>query len=317
LGQLILFLYRIQRFYFSALDDQGFPSSFGDRIRNIKSFFLYLEVSKFHAIAIDRSFRAPEIKQLTRLLLKASASGMVGQFWRDFFLFEAYLSVSKGILRQGFRFPDFSHRFSITGFYHPLLRKPVKNNLDAKGAVTLITGPNMSGKSTVLRSIGICVYLAHLGFAVPADRCELPFFDVISISTDLKDDLLRGYSHFMTEINSLKELVLEAQQGRKCFAVFDELFRGTNTEDAIAISRITILGLTRFSGSYFFISTHLHQLKDSVQEKEGAVTVLGVECSFENHLPNFTYQIRKGWSELKIGQFLFDQAGLGRLLERE
>ena len=73
------------------------------------------------------------------------------------------------------------------------------------GSFTAILGANGSGKSTLLKAVGICVLLAHLGLAVPADQCELPFFNVISVSINLTDDLRSGFSHFMTEIKSLKK----------------------------------------------------------------------------------------------------------------
>jgi DNA mismatch repair protein MutS len=235
--------------------------------------------------------------------------------------------MAKGIRKQGFTFPDFAGgKLAITDLYHPLLKNPVKNSLIINDTVTLITGPNMSGKSTLLKALGLCVYLAHLGLAVPAKACEMVFFDVISISINLNDDILSGYSHFMMEIKNLKAVVEEARKGKKCFAVFDELFRGTNVEDALVISRRTIEGLTQFKDSVFFISTHLHQLReslnsDSCQDKlsdnNKTVSTCFIECQLIDGKPVFTYKLLEGWSDLKIGQLIFEQEGLNGLLGRE
>jgi DNA mismatch repair protein MutS len=314
LGQLVLFFYKIQQFYFASLEKEDFPLAFGKQIMNIKRFLRELQVAKYQEIAMKRSFRIREVTKLLSFALEKIANGEMEVFLKDFFQFEAYLSVSKGVIKQGFVFPVFNGSFSMTDLYHPLLKKPVKNSLKTQHSVTLITGPNMSGKSTLLKGIGICVFLAHLGLAVPASQCELPFFDDISVSINLNDDLESGFSHFMTEIKSLKKVVTKAANGKRCFAVFDELFRGTNMEDALPISKTTILGLTKFKDCYFFMSTHLHQLKEDMNMAGAKITTRYIECQLVNNKPVFTYRLMDGSSDLKIGQILFEQEGLNRLL---
>jgi DNA mismatch repair protein MutS len=234
-------------------------------------------------------------------------------FWQRFFLFEAWHSIAKTHKKYNFCFPEFTGgEFAITGLYHPLLKQPVKNSIEKAHHVVLLTGPNMSGKSTLLKSMGLCVYLGHLGFGVPASSCRIPFFDTICIAINLKDDLKSGYSHFLSEIKTLKEVVTEAADNKRCFAVFDELFRGTNLEDALEISTTTIQGLTKFRHSLFFISTHLHQLKELVDLHN--IDTHYIECHIKNNQPVFTYQLKTGWSDVKIGRLLFEQEGLNRLL---
>jgi DNA mismatch repair protein MutS len=315
LSQFIILFCKIHQSYFSRLDEKDFPILFGRKLKNIKQFFSDIGVLEYQVIAKKRRFTIVEISKLTESLQRKIRDGEMDLFWKDFFLFEAYLSVSKGIRKHKFIFPDFNDKgFSIVNFYHPSLKVPVKNSLRAKGNVILITGPNMSGKSTLLKAIGICVLLAHMGLAVPAEQCELPFFDTIAISINLNDDLKSGFSHFMAEIRSLKNIVVEANNAKKCFAVFDELFRGTNIEDALEISKTTILGLTKFTGSFFFISTHLQQLKEMIVRNDDKIDTRFIECKMDNDQPIFTYKLRDGWSDLKIGQLLFEQEGLNQLL---
>ncbi len=318
LGQLVLFFYKIHQYYFSHLKEEPFPAVFGRQIKNCKEFFSGLGVIKYQAIARKRRFRIGEMAVVVEFLQEKIRQGEMDIFWKDLFLFEAYLSIARGIIKHHFIFPDFNSDnrdgLYISRFYHPLIKDPVKNDLAAQEHVSLITGPNMSGKSTLLKAIGICVVLAHLGLAVPADRCELPFFEVISISINLNDDLKSGYSHFMAEIKSLKKVVVEADKGRSCFAIFDELFRGTNVEDALVIATTTITGLTRFSKSYFFISTHLHQMKETLLPAHDKIGTHFIECRLDNRQPVFTYTLKRGWSDLKIGQLIFDREGLNALL---
>jgi DNA mismatch repair protein MutS len=315
LGRLFIFFHKLYQAYFSHLDPESFPKPFGSRLENIRRFFSELELEKYQAIARSRRFRIAEIVKMTEKLGKKIREGEMAIFWEDLFLFEAYLSISKGIRKNDFKFPEFGETvLAITNFYHPLLKEPVKNSLIVHERVILITGPNMSGKSTMLKSIGLCVLLGHLGLAVPAEKCEMDFYDVISIAINLNDDIKSGYSHFMTEIKTLKNVVIEAGHSKKCFAIFDELFRGTNVEDALAISATTILGLTKFAGSCFFISTHLHQLRDIVLQDDGRIGKYYVECELSDGGPVFTYRLLNGWSDLKIGQILFEQEGLNGLL---
>ena len=97
--------------------------------------------------------------------------------------------------------------------------------------------------------------------------------------------------------------------------MFDELFRGTNIEDALEISTATIKGLTHFTHSLFFISTHLHQLKDLEEIKNHKVTTCYIECELNNNTPYFTYKLKPGWSDLKLGRILFEKEGLNKMLQ--
>lgn len=313
LYQVVYFFRKVGEFYFDRLQTEGFPVDFRRRVENIQSMLSFLEIEKYYHIGRKRGFSISEVVWLMQRLEQKIENGEMDVFWKDLFLFEAYYSLSRGIRENNFVFPEFADGVvTIEGFYHPLLKHSVKNSVEIKDTVTLITGPNMSGKSTLLKSVGLCVYLAHLGLGVPAGRCELPFFDVISVAIHLDDDIRSGYSHFMKEVQTLKQVVAAAHDGKRCFAIFDELFRGTNIEDALAISTTTILGLTAFSGSFFFISTHLHQLESITQSNP--INTCCIECKLEEGLPVFTYKLKAGWSDLKIGQVIFRQEGLDELL---
>jgi len=316
LYQLFYFFYKINQLYFFRLKVDVFPPPFQERIRNIQRMLSELQVEKYYAIARDRGLTLPDTAHLAEVLQDKMNEGEMDRFWKDFFAFEAWYSISKGIHVRHFNFPSFDDEaFIISEFYHPLLKYPVRNSLETCSNVMLITGPNMSGKSTLLKAIGLCVYLAHLGLAVPAENCVLPFFDVISVAINLNDDMKHGYSHFMTEIQILKKIVLQARERRRCFAIFDELFRGTNIDDALAISKMTIKGLTAYQGSFFLISTHLHKLEEVA--RMDAIQTCYIECNLEEGRPVFTYKLKPGWSDLKLGQVIFRQEGLDELLSGE
>jgi DNA mismatch repair protein MutS len=311
--QVLTFFKRVNNAYFATLEAELFPQFFKNAILEIQRLFSDLCVEYFSFSGI-RILTITELRKVMRTMDEQVRRGQMDDFWNAFFLFEAYLSIARGIKKHGLIFPDFTGSgLKIVDFYYPSIKDAVKNSIRAESGVVLLTGPNMSGKSTLLKSLGICVYLAHLGFGVPAAKCELVYYDTISVSINLNDNIQAGYSHFMTEIQAVKDVVVEARKGKKCFAVFDELFRGTNTSDAFEISAKTILGLTQFSDSLFFISTHLQELLATI-EGNGNISCHHTECMLVNEKPVFTYKLKDGWSQLKIGRILFDQQGLNDLL---
>ncbi|WP_431244264.1 MutS-related protein [Flavobacterium sp. P21] len=122
---------------------------------------------------------------------------------------------------------------------------------------------------------------------------------------------MNGYSHFMTEVINVKDVVLKVADGKRCFVVFDELFSGTNVEDALEICTRTINGVSLYSNSYFLISTHIQELKDMTNE---TVSTYYLDCELIDNIPTFTYKLKKGWSDIKVGRILFEKEGLNKLL---
>ena len=319
-GKLILMVrlfYAINKNYLARIDISNFPSGYLAELESMKKFFADLDLDYYESAFMKKKFRVKQIVSLMLIIARKTATGEVAAFWKRWFLFEAYLSISYCIVTKGMVFPEFDDRyFELQGIYHPALKDPVKNDFTVTRSVTLLTGPNMSGKSTFLKSVSICVYLAHTGLAIPATRAVMPFFNSISVAINLTDSIVSGYSHFMSEVMTLKNVVTDAAQGHKCFAVFDELFRGTNIEDAFEISQTTIKGLCHFSHCIFVISTHLHQLKEMQDIRNSTIAVCSLECSLQDNLPLFTFKLKEGWNDLKLGRILFEKEGLNDALSR-
>lgn len=318
-GRLILLVrlfHKIHSAYLTKTDLKIFPPSYADELEYLNNFFKSFNLEHHEEAFRKNKFGISHIVELTKVIAEKVTTGEMAQFWNRWFLFEAYLSISHSIIKHNFVFPEFDNSvFATEGLYHPFLKSPVKNNITATKNVVLLTGPNMSGKSTLLKAISICVYLGHTGFAVPATRAIMPYFNTISVAINLTDSIVTGYSHFMSEIMTLKNVVTEAKNDMKCFAVFDELFRGTNIEDALEISTTTIKGLSHFPNSLFFISTHLHQLKEIKEVKANKVSTWYIDTELKDGVPVFTYKLKEGWSDLKLGRVLFEKEGLDKMLE--
>jgi DNA mismatch repair protein MutS len=313
--QFILLFYKLHSTYISRLNQDNYPKDYKKELQNLNDFFNAFNLAHYELLIREKKIKTKNLREITKIILEKDSSGEFEKFWKRFFLFEAYVSISIGIKKQGFIFPTFTDtKFLLEDFYHPLLANPVKNSFTTDCNVVILTGPNMSGKSTFLKAISLCVYLGHIGIGVPAKKSVLPFFKTISVAINLTDNLQSGYSHFMTEVVNLKRVLAEVINNNNSFAVFDELFRGTNIEDAVEISTTTIKGLVRFKNSLFFISTHLHQLKEIEEVKANEIATFYIDCELKNNNPHFNYKLRQGWSDLKVGRLLFEREGLNDML---
>ncbi|MET4105518.1 hypothetical protein [Hymenobacter sp. UYP22] len=313
--QCLLLLRRLEQQYFNRLDAAQFPAGFKPYLLRIAHFLERFSLADTAQVIAEDAFSARHMVRFARQLLGVKPEELTA-FWEAFYLVEAYWSAAKGLLTLGLVFPEFQETgLELVGFYHPLVKAPVKNTLHLNSTtnVLVLTGPNMSGKSTLLRAVSLCVYLAQAGLGVPAAVCRLPFFTSVAVALNLSDNLAGGYSHFMAEINNLKAVVQAAQAGGWVFAVFDELFRGTNADDALEITATTLQGLAAYPESYSLVSTHLLELESQLPAR-----VLGgaycIECVLQEGVPVFSYRLQKGWSTLRIGRIMFEQAGLHRLL---
>lgn len=156
--------------------------------------------------------------------------------------------------------------------------------------------------------------LAHLGVAVPAENCNILFYESIFLHFSANDNLKEGYSHFMQEIVNLKN-VLQELKTKNCFVVFDEIFNGTNINDAAKITVDTIEGLSKYENSIFIFSTHLNMIENYLMNNKN-IMLLNLESFLTGNELTFTYKLKEGWPKLEIGKILFDQYGLNDLLRQ-
>lgn len=312
--QLIMLYHRLHQ-YIKILPTTAFPKKYKAEIMHIDEYFSSFRPDYYQGLIRENKFKTKHILEIFSIVASKKKKQEIHEFHTIYPLFEAYLSVAMGIQAHHFTFPDIGDKgIDLNNFYHPLLKVPVKNSLATKSNVILLTGPNMSGKSTLLKAIGICVYLANIGLAIPADKGRIPFYSTIDIFINLNDDLQSGYSHFMTEIINLKKVVLEARATKSCFAIFDELFRGTNIDDALEISKTTLKGMLNFPNSLFFVSSHLHQLITMDEVQSGKIACYYLDCNLQNDSPVFTYQLKEGSSDIKIGRILFEKEKMNEYL---
>ncbi|GAB3324260.1 DNA mismatch repair protein MutS [Haloplanus salinarum] len=134
------------------------------------------------------------------------------------------------------------------------------------GSVTLVTGPNMSGKSTYMRQVALIVVLAQAGSFVPADDARLPTVDRVFTRVGASDDIAGGQSTFMREMTELTEILHEATG--ESLILLDEVGRGTSTADGRAIARATVEFVHDEVGATTLFATHYHDLTGLADERE-------------------------------------------------
>ncbi len=235
-----------------------------------------------------------------------------------YYKLDAYTAIARASLEDGLTYPQFTTEgpcLNIKNGWHPLIESAVPNSfsLDGNPGICILTGANTSGKTTFLKSSGIIIYLAHLGWPVPAAEVSLSFIDKLFTSIHLSDDINLGYSHFYNEVMRVKEMAQALHNGEKCFIIIDELFRGTNQQDALHCSKAVLSGFGNFNDSLFIVSTHLMELLESYTESHlvcfHCFRTKIVDNDFEN-----TFLLEPGIATEKVGKMIMEKAGIPGLL---
>jgi DNA mismatch repair protein MutS len=214
-------------------------------------------------------------------------------------------------------FTNKSNCFYVQGLFHPFLDHPVPNDF---GFVTdknlcFLTGPNMAGKSTFLKSISISVYLSHLGFPVPAKYMETSLFNGLLTTINLSDNLNKGYSHFYNEVLRVKFVAERINEVGNIFVVFDELFRGTNVKDAYEASLSVITAFSRLNKGIFAISTHIIEVADKLKDNE-AIFFKYFEANLIDETPRYNYKIKDGVTDERIGMYILKKEKVIETIEK-
>lgn len=142
------------------------------------------------------------------------------------------------------RFVEAAEGLRVEGVFHPLLEKPVPNSLTLEGTSLLVTGSNMSGKTTFLKALGVNGLLARTLATCAARRWEAPAFDVLS-AMGRSESLLEGTSYYLSEVQRVGALLEAARESAPRLFLLDELFRGTNTVERIAAGKAVLARLAR------------------------------------------------------------------------
>lgn len=203
----------------------------------------------------------------------------------------------------------------ITEGRHPVVEKVLDSQsyvpndclMDENREILLITGPNMSGKSTYMRQIALTVILAQIGCFVPAREAELPVFDRIFTRIGAADDLISGQSTFMVEMLEAKNAIANATE--RSLILFDEIGRGTSTYDGMALAQAMIEYIHDEIGAKTLFSTHYHELT-ALSTELGKLQNVHVSAMEQNGKVVFLHKIKEGPADKSYGIHVAKLAGL-------
>ncbi|MCS6898779.1 MAG: hypothetical protein RMJ98_03535 [Myxococcales bacterium] len=224
-----------------------------------------------------------------------------------------------GVATYAFANPDYSFpelsegppRLEAEALAHPLLPRSrrVANDvaLDGPGKALLITGSNMSGKSTLLRSMGLAAVMAQAGMPVAARRLRMTPLRVRT-SLRISDSLSSGYSHFYAELLVLKRMVDEAREG-PVFFLLDEILHGTNSQERQAGAVAVVAYLLR-QGALGAVTTHDLGLTKLVERVPGQIRVVHFQEQHRGEQMIFDYKLRDGLLHSGNALALMRQLGL-------
>ncbi len=178
--------------------------------------------------------------------------------------------------RERYVRPEVTNDFTLAleGSRHPVVERmmareafiPNDVTLDEAGRVVLLTGPNMAGKSTLLRQVGLCVVLAQIGSFVPCKRARIGVVDRLFTRVGASDNLVRGQSTFMVEMSETSAILHGATT--RSLVLLDEIGRGTSTYDGVAIAWAVTECLHNTIGCKTIFATHYHELTQLTEELE-------------------------------------------------
>lgn len=196
-------------------------------------------------------------------------------------------------------------KLTLTGLFHPFLENAVPYNVafDQTKNLCFLTGPNMAGKSTFLKSVGLSIYLSHLGFPVPATRMKTTIYNGIISTINLSDNMNRGYSHFYSEVKRVKETALKIKEKRNLFVIFDELFRGTNVKDAYDASLLILKSFAKITNCTFYISTHITEVAEEIKNIS-SIQFMYFDSELVDDQPIYNYKLLSGVSHERLGMLI-------------
>jgi DNA mismatch repair protein MutS len=232
---------------------------------------------------------------------------------------DVFQSLSWVSLQENFTRPKLHENkrlVNISGAWHPLIKANIKDSfithnikLDDDCYFGLITGPNMAGKTTVMREIAIIQYLAQMGCFVPAHTAEVGICDYLFSRLGASDDIIKGQSTFMVEMAETAEILRHASD--KSLIILDEIGRGTSTYDGLSIAWALVEHFVARLKATTLFATHYHELIELVHSMPAAKNFT-VRTEQKNGKVQFMYELIEAGATQSFGIHVAELAGLPR-----
>jgi len=251
-----------------------------------------------------------DVKEISATILRlANAISLI-----DVFQSFAWTAFQEGFTRPNIVTGKNSKLVDIKQGWHPLIKAAIKDQfvnhditLTEDKFFGLITGPNMAGKTTVMREMAIIQFLTQVGSYVPAQSATVGLCDYIFSRLGASDDIIKGQSTFMVEMSETAEIIRHATD--KSLIILDEIGRGTSTYDGLSIAWSLVEHFIQNTKALCLFSTHYHELIDLVNTMDCAKN-LTVKTVNENGNVQFLYKLIEEGAAQSFGIHVAKLAGL-------
>ncbi len=301
----------------SDLSTLSLPDSFHKDLQAITALFSRPEMFFVNSLT-DKQIksvsysRVAEYDQLFRFTFRKDILKLLYYAYE----LDVYIAVADASKDLNFSFAqineDDSNLIELKGVYHPLVPKAIPNDITIteENNMVFLTGANMAGKSTFMKTFSIAVYLAHIGFPVPARSMRFSVQDGMFTTINLSDNLNLGFSHFYAEVLRVKRVAESVKGNDRLIVVFDELFRGTNVKDAYDA---TVAVANAFAGkrkSTFIISTHIIEAGEELKKLRDNIKFLYLPTEMDGTRPVYTYRLREGITNDRHGMLIIQNENI-------
>ncbi|MBS4217664.1 DNA mismatch repair protein MutS [Bacillus sp. FJAT-49711] len=264
-----------------------------------------LEYSLFMEIRETVKSYIPRIQQSAKIISEL-----------DVYQSFATVSESRHYVRPSF---NSNRQIQITNGRHPVVEKVMGSQeyvpndclMDTECEMFLITGPNMSGKSTFMRQVALTAIMAQIGCFVPAENANIPIFDQVFTRIGAADDLISGQSTFMVEMLEAKNAITNATENS--LILFDEIGRGTSTYDGMALAQAIIEYIHDRIGAKTLFSTHYHELT-ALAERLVHLKNIHVSAVEQQGKLVFLHKVKAGPADKSYGIHVAELAELPKVL---
>ncbi|MEO8201741.1 MAG: DNA mismatch repair protein MutS [Gemmatimonadota bacterium] len=249
----------------------------------------------------------------------ALATGRIQLAARNLGQLDVLASLAQVAVRDRYVRPQVNDEYDLVlvACRHPVIERlmpresfmPNDVAFDQAGRVLLVTGPNMAGKSTILRQIGLCVVLAQMGAYVPATTARVGIIDRLFTRVGASDNLARGQSTFMVEMSETSAILHNATP--QSLVLLDEIGRGTSTYDGVAIAWAVTEHLHDLIGCKTMFATHYHELMQLPERLQHARN-FNVAVREQGDKVIFLHRLEPGGTDRSYGIHVAQLAGLPR-----
>lgn len=174
----------------------------------------------------------------------------------------------------------------------------------------------MAGKSTLMKSFGIAVYMAHMGFPIAAKNMQFTVQDGMYTSINVPDNINMGYSHFYAEVLRVKKVAIEVSLSKRLVVIFDELFKGTNVKDAYDATLAVTAALAKRRTCSFMISTHIIEVGQDLAKSCNNVSFSYLPTIMKEKVPTYTYRLETGITNDKHGMIIIENEHIVDIIRR-